>query len=258
MQSLLQMVGTLLVTATTTLATLGGGVGIGTTTISELLTVNGNIHVVSSTAGVVFPDGTKQTTAATNLPVPIVGGGTATSTVPGNGRILIGNGTDYSLNTLTAGTSTVITNTAGKVKISSNITEKFRAYLGTNQTIPGNIITKVSIDTEKFDPLDMFSTSTNEFTAPSSGYYLFIGQGAFNNGYDNGMMGISFLRNGSDRFELNAQRQPGTNDGKIQATDLEYLDAGDTVVLEFTSSNGTTTLNSGSINTFFAVHKLSE
>lgn len=250
------MVGTLLVTATTTLATLGGGVGIGTTTISELLTVNGNIHVVSSTAGVVFPDGTKQTTAPATLPLSVANGGTATSAVPSNGQLLIGNGTNYSLNTLTAGTSTVITNTAGNVKISSMGSQsRARAYLGTNQSIPNNAWTSLNLDTINYDGLTEFSTSSHAFTAQASGYYQFVGHAQFADTAVGTMTGVGFLVNGV-RYG-NLRRAASGSWDELMNVDILYVGAGQSVYLDaFTDRGATTTINAN--GTWMAIHKLSE
>jgi hypothetical protein len=49
------------------------------------------------------------------LPLEVIYGGTGLSTVPTNGQLLIGNGTDYTLSTLTAGTGLTITNAAGSI-----------------------------------------------------------------------------------------------------------------------------------------------
>ena len=46
-------------------------------------------------------------------------GGTGLGTTPTNGQLLIGNGTNYSLATLTAGTNIAITNTAGGISIAT-------------------------------------------------------------------------------------------------------------------------------------------
>ena len=46
-------------------------------------------------------------------------GGTGLSSTPTNGQLLIGNGTNYSLATLTAGTNIAITNTAGGISIAT-------------------------------------------------------------------------------------------------------------------------------------------
>jgi hypothetical protein len=51
--------------------------------------------------------------------LPISNGGTNVSSTPSNGQLLIGNGTGYTLSTLTAGTNITITNSAGSVTINS-------------------------------------------------------------------------------------------------------------------------------------------
>jgi len=50
---------------------------------------------------------------------PVTNGGTGTGNIPTNGQLLIGNGTDYSLSVITAGTNITITNTAGHITIAS-------------------------------------------------------------------------------------------------------------------------------------------
>ena len=51
---------------------------------------------------------------------PVINGGTGVGTIPTNGQLLIGNGTGYSLNTLTAGTGITINNGAGVISIVNN------------------------------------------------------------------------------------------------------------------------------------------
>jgi len=48
-------------------------------------------------------------------PLKVIYGGTELSDIPANGQLLIGNGTNYTLNTLTAGTGLAITNAAGSI-----------------------------------------------------------------------------------------------------------------------------------------------
>lgn len=50
---------------------------------------------------------------------PVINGGTGLSTIPTNGQLLIGNGSGYTLNTLTASTGITVTNAAGTITISS-------------------------------------------------------------------------------------------------------------------------------------------
>lgn len=256
MQSLLQMVGTLLVTATTTLATLGGGVGIGTTTISELLTVNGNIHVVSSTAGVVFPDGTKQITAPASLPLSIANGGTATSTTPGNGQLLIGNGTNYSLNTLTAGTSTVITNAAGNVTIASNITSKARASIANTVTVTSTAKV-IAFDTEQYDNLNEFSTSTGVFTISQGGYYQVNANLYWSSVPVDQYYVLNILKNGSVYSTGVLRAATNAVDVSQFLGDIIQASAGDTISVS-AQAGASTNLSTGAAYSYVSIHKLSD
>ena len=49
------------------------------------------------------------------LPLEVIYGGTGLTTLPANGQLLIGNGVDYTLNTITAGAGLAITNAAGSI-----------------------------------------------------------------------------------------------------------------------------------------------
>jgi hypothetical protein len=49
------------------------------------------------------------------LPLQVIYGGTGLTAIPTNGQLLIGNGVNYTLNTLTAGTGLTITNAAGSI-----------------------------------------------------------------------------------------------------------------------------------------------
>jgi len=74
--------------------------------------------------GVTTPSTGKFTTLqATSIdltsPLPIAEGGTAVSTVPANGQLLIGNGTGYTVANLTAGTGMTITNSSGGITLSA-------------------------------------------------------------------------------------------------------------------------------------------
>ncbi len=57
--------------------------------------------------------------------LPVANGGTNLSTTPSNGQILIGNGTNYTLGTLTAGTGIAITNASGTITVANNQTSPF-------------------------------------------------------------------------------------------------------------------------------------
>jgi hypothetical protein len=51
--------------------------------------------------------------------LPVANGGTSVTTTPTNGQLLIGNGTNYTVATLTAGSNITITNSAGGITIAS-------------------------------------------------------------------------------------------------------------------------------------------
>lgn len=51
---------------------------------------------------------------------PVINGGTGLSTIPTNGQLLIGNGTGYTLNTLTASSGITVTNATGTITIANS------------------------------------------------------------------------------------------------------------------------------------------
>lgn len=59
------------------------------------------------------------TTISLATPVSVANGGTGLSTTPTSGQLLIGNGSNYSLSTLTAGSGISITNSAGSITLSA-------------------------------------------------------------------------------------------------------------------------------------------
>jgi len=125
---------------------------LGTTTDgSQLLQVNGSAlfagiatfsvaPITSSLTGYLYGNGASQVTASTTIPgtaitgnisgnaanvtgiVNIANGGTDLSTTPTNGQMLIGNGTNYTLSTLTPGTGITVTNAAGSITITATNT----------------------------------------------------------------------------------------------------------------------------------------
>jgi len=63
-------------------------------------------------------------------------GGTGVGGTPTNGQLLIGNGTGYTLNTLTEGTGIGVTNGAGSVTVKINNTGVTAGSYGTNASVP--------------------------------------------------------------------------------------------------------------------------
>ena len=67
-------------------------------------------------SNITFSDSTVQTTAFIS-PLAVTQGGLALSTAPTNGQIPIGNGTGYTLSTITGGSGINITNSPGSVTV---------------------------------------------------------------------------------------------------------------------------------------------
>lgn len=63
-------------------------------------------------------------------------GGTGVDTIPTNGQLLIGNGTGYTLNTLTEGTGIGVTNGAGSIAVRIKNTTVTAGSYGSNSTVP--------------------------------------------------------------------------------------------------------------------------
>lgn len=116
--------------------------------------------------------------------LPIANGGTALSTAPANGQLLIGNGTNYTLSTLTAGSGISITNGAGSITLATsgqtNFTTKSANYTivttdriiyvnssggAFNLTLPDPTTVSTSTTTQTFTIIDIGGTlNTNNVT----------------------------------------------------------------------------------------------
>lgn len=67
--------------------------------------------------------------------LPVANGGTNVSTAPTNGQLLIGNGTGYTLGTISAGTNITVTNTAGGISIAATSVANGLGYGQTWQNV---------------------------------------------------------------------------------------------------------------------------
>lgn len=103
-------------TGNTSIVTLGT-VTTGTWNATTISTTKGGTGLTSFTSGgAVYATSTSALTTGT---LPIASGGTALSTAPANGQLLIGNGTDYTLATLTGTVNRItVTNTSGVITLS--------------------------------------------------------------------------------------------------------------------------------------------
>jgi hypothetical protein len=121
--------------------------------------------------------------------LPVANGGTNVATIPTNGQLLIGNGTGYTLASLTAGSNITITPGAGTISIAStasgaafNYVTFTRRVTGTGASAP-NIVgptagsnpysttTYGSASYVSLDSASGFTASSGRFTVPYTGYY---------------------------------------------------------------------------------------
>jgi hypothetical protein len=66
---------------------------------------------------------------------PVINGGTGLGTIPTNGQLLIGNGTGYTLHTLTAGTGITVTNGAGTITVTNSLPDLTVVLTGAGTTV---------------------------------------------------------------------------------------------------------------------------
>jgi hypothetical protein len=66
---------------------------------------------------------------------PVINGGTGLGTIPTNGQLLIGNGTGYTLRTLTAGTGITVTNGLGTITVTNSLPDLTVVLTGAGTTV---------------------------------------------------------------------------------------------------------------------------
>ena len=116
----------------------GNGTSVGLNVGSgKTINVAGTIVVTGTATGLSTPSGTEtltnktisgSTNSLTNISIegstvgtlPYTRGGTGLTATPANGQLLIGNGSGFSLGTITAGTNITVTNASGGITISSS------------------------------------------------------------------------------------------------------------------------------------------
>jgi hypothetical protein len=74
-------------------------------------------------------------TANVNSALPVTSGGTGLSAIPTNGQLLIGNGTGYTLRTLTASTGITVTNGSGTITVTNSLPDLTVVLTGAGTTV---------------------------------------------------------------------------------------------------------------------------
>jgi len=102
--------------------------------------------------------------------IPVSSGGTGLSTIPANGQLLIGNGTGYTLNTLSAGTNIAVANGAGNISVSfSGILSPSQGGTGSSTIPPAGAILFGNGTNYTVNANFNYNTGTNTFTVGPAG-----------------------------------------------------------------------------------------
>jgi len=102
-------------------------------------------------------------------PLGHISGGTGVNNTPSNGQLLIGDGTGYTLNTLTAGAGISIVNAAGSITLSAGNSNIKAGTYGSASTIPEITFNKDGILTQITQtPISINANQITSGTLPSS------------------------------------------------------------------------------------------
>jgi len=177
--------------------------------------------------------------------LPVANGGTNVATVPTNGQLLIGNGTGYTLASLTAGSNITITPGAGTISIASTTSGAAFSYVTFTRRLTGNNLIASGTTKNPFslgdfpsgswagiDTASGFTAATGRFTAPFTGYYKI--DALFNLLGSAGTASvIVFLRkNGSNILQTQEFNATNASPQSLIPVSLSYIDQA-TVITDY-------------------------
>jgi len=177
--------------------------------------------------------------------LPVAKGGTNVATIPTNGQLLIGNGTGYTLASLTAGSNITITPGAGTISIASTASGAAFSYVTFTRRLTGNNLIAAATTKNPFslgdfpsgswagiDTASGFTAATGRFTAPFTGYYKI--DALFNLLGSTGTASvIVFLRkNGSNILQTQEFNATNASPQSLIPVSLSYIDQA-TVITDY-------------------------
>ena len=169
--------------------------------------------------------------------LPIAKGGTNLSSTPTNGQLLIGNGSGYTLSSLTAGSNVTITPGAGTITIAATTAGSSFNYVTFTRRLTGSNLIVAATTKNPFsltdfpvgswanlDPSSGFVAATGRFVVPYTGYYKI--EGLFNLLGSGGVARVVvFLRkNGSNIFQTLDFNATNASPQSLPAVSFSYVD----------------------------------
>ena len=197
--------------------------------------------------------------------LPVANGGTNVATVPTNGQLLIGNGTGYTLASLTAGSNITITPGAGTISIASTASGSSFSYVTFTRRVTSNAPTMSAVASNPFnsvtypsatysgiDTASGFTAATGRFVAANSGYYRL--SSIIHNGFVGGVYDISLQirKNGTPIYSV-GYRISAVDAPPVAVEVLDQASASDFYELFITSATNTSLFN---VNSSFSIQRI--
>jgi len=141
-------------------------------------------------------------------------------------------------------------------------TPAFEAYMSADQTLSNNTLTKVNLNTERFDTDSKYDTSAYRFTPGVAGKYFvyIVGKGGSSSNVDVRTVNFRLYLNGSTRIGFQQSSYNAYNLNYMNVTVNTTIDLNTTDYLEtycaIDVSGGTPTITGGSEFTLFGAYRV--
>ena len=192
--------------------------------------------------------------------LPIANGGTNLSSTPTNGQLLIGNGSGYTLASLTAGSNVTITPGAGTITIAATTGGSSFNYVTFTRRVtssapsisapanPFNSTTYPSTTYSGIDTASGFTAANGRFTVPYAGYYRVSALLQLSAGGGVSDIVIQIRKNGSPIYSCLQFRAPFTvaNEQPIAVEITDQASISDFYEIYFSIATNTPSLAVGS------------